>query len=93
MNLYRKLGNLTIGLGASAFLLMSGAGIASAQRVVSAAEPIIISNDITNQTTDVESVSGGNRSGLGDGSNPGQGDGRDNSTNEGVDNPNQAPGS
>ncbi len=96
MNLCRLLGNSTIGLCASAFLLMSGAGIASADRVVNANQPVVIADDVTNRVTVVESASGGpdgGSSGLGDGTNPGQGSGVDNSPSEGTDNPNQSPDS
>ncbi len=77
-------------------------GIASADRVTTASEPIVVSDDITNYTQEVSSAAGvgpansgggndNNRSGLGDGTNPGLGGGTDNSPNEGTDNPNNAP--
>jgi hypothetical protein len=82
-------------------LLPAAAGIARADRVVNANEPIVISDDITDMTQPVVSASfasggedsGGNgnddnRSGLGDDTNPGQGGGTDNAVNDGTDNPN-----
>ncbi len=59
MSLCRLLGNSTSGLCALAFLLMSGAGVASADRVVNANVPVVISDDITNQVTEVISAGSG----------------------------------
>ena len=73
-------------------------GIASADRVTTAAEPIVVSDDITNYTQEVFSAAGvtlggidNSRSGFEDGTNAGLGDGTSNAPNEGTDNPNQAP--
>ena len=73
-------------------------GIASADRVTTAHEAIVVSDDITNYTQEVFSAAGvtpagidNNRSGLGDDSNAGLGDGTDNSPGQGTDNPNRAP--
>ena len=66
-------------------------------RVVSAIEVVVLSDDIYKTTTEVihageEGDEGGlyNRSGLGDGTNPGQGKGRGNASNTGRDNPHNA---
>jgi hypothetical protein len=80
-------------LVASAIAAICG-GAALADYVVGAGEPVVISDDVFDRTTQVISMAGpgsDNRSGLGDDTNPGMGDGTDNSPNEGTDNPNQAP--
>ncbi len=69
-------------------------GVALADYVVGAGEPVVISDDVFDRTTQVVSLAGpgnDNRSGLYDDTNAGLGDGTDNSTNEGTLNPNQAP--
>jgi hypothetical protein len=72
-------------------------GVALADYVVGSGEPVVISDDVFDRTTQVISLAGptggldNNRSGLGDETNPGTGDGTTNSPNEGTDNPNQAP--
>lgn len=82
-------------------LALLAAPVAVADRVVQSNEPVVISNDITDRSTQVRSAEStpandegdandDNRSGLGDGTNPGQGDGTENSPNEGTDNPNNA---
>jgi hypothetical protein len=81
---------------ASAIAAVCG-GVALADYVVGAGEPVVISDDVFDRTTQVVSLAGptsgndNNRSGLGDDTNAGLGDGTDNATNEGTDNPNQAP--
>jgi hypothetical protein len=84
---------LRLVLAASAMIVIGG-GVALADYVVGAGEPVVISDDVFDRTTQVISLAGpgnDNRSGLGDDTNPGVGDGTDNSPNEGTDNPNNAP--
>jgi len=79
-------------------LALTAAPQATADRVVNANEPVVISNDITDRTTEVRSATSDddgdmdNHSGLGDGTNPGQGGGTDQSPNQGTDNPSNAGG-
>jgi hypothetical protein len=92
---------LTLLSASAGVLLLFAASESLADRNVNANEPVVISDDITDETTDVTSASGpplsgddgdnDNRSGLGDGTNPGQGDGSGNSPNDGTDNPNNNP--
>jgi hypothetical protein len=74
-------------LGMAAICLVLPAAVAQADRAVNDNEPIVISDDITNQTTRVISETQVSRSGLGDDTNPGAGDGTDNATNDGTNNP------
>ena len=94
--------NRLVTLAFALFVWAVAPGIASADRVTNANEPIVISDDITNYTQEVFSAAGvgpansgggndNNRSGLGDGTNPGLGGGTDNSPSQGTDNPNRAP--
>ncbi|MDH3213119.1 MAG: hypothetical protein OEM05_11600 [Myxococcales bacterium] len=92
-----SLSRLLLVVGALAAI---GGGAALADYVVGAGEPVVISDDVFDRTTEVISLAGptgptsgndNNRSGLGDDTNSGLGDGTDNSPNEGTLNPNQAP--
>jgi hypothetical protein len=79
-----------------AALAAVGGGAALADYMVGAGEPVVISDDVFDRTTDVISMAGpnasdNNRSGLADETNPGVGDGTGNSPNNGTDNPNQSP--
>jgi hypothetical protein len=73
-----------------------GGGAALADYVVGSGEPVVISDDVFDRTTEVISLAGptsgndNNRSGLGDDTNAGLGDGTDSSPNEGTLNPNRA---
>jgi hypothetical protein len=94
MNLTTTRYRVAIGILAPiCLLLLVFPGVVRAERVVDASEPVVVSNDITNDTVSVESAASGNRSGLGDGTNPGEGDGTDKSPNSGSDNPNQSDSS
>ncbi len=79
-------------LVASAIAAVCG-GVALADYVVGAGEPVVISDDVFDRTTQVISLAGptNSRSGLGDDTNPGLGDGTDNSANDGTLNPRRAP--
>ncbi len=90
--------NSLVTLAFALFVWAVAPGIASADRVTNANEPIVISDDITNYTQEVSSAPGvtpagidNSRSGLGDDTNAGLGDGTDNSPNQGTLNPNRAP--
>jgi hypothetical protein len=76
-------------ISAVCLFLLATAGPAHADRVVNANEPIVISDDVTNQTTPVVSATGSSSPGSGGNSNPGNqgsGDpGGGNSNNAGND--------
>ncbi len=87
----RRLWNLAL---VTVAMLAFGPSLAAADYVVGSGEPVVISDDVFDRTTQVVSLAGpgnDNRSGLGEDTNAGLGGGTDNATNEGTDNPNQAP--
>ena len=82
---------------AGAFAVI-GAGVAVADYVVGASEPVVISDDVYNRTVSILSLTGGPggtdstkaKSGFADGSNPAEPSDNNQSGKGGTDNPNQA---
>ncbi len=95
--------SLAVGLAALAGMSLAFAtGVASADKLVRAKQAVLVSDDITKNTTDVlhaAGVSGGtvpgaasdvSKAGFADDSNPNQGGGTVNAKVGGTDNPNKA---
>ncbi len=79
---------------AGAFAVI-GAGVALADYVVSASEPVVLSDDVYNRTFSIVSLTGGPdstkaKSGFADDSNPAEQSANNKSGKGGTDNPNEA---